>query len=246
MTIPGEPFEDSAFVAAELARPRHPNPSLPRSSAASLTLGFAHPLPLHSGSSRASPSSSVSSGPSAPRAGKPLSTELQHARPPSSPSPNRSRQPHHRQPLTQATSDVFLRFKSAAVLWQLRDLLGEEVFRQSLLAWRTSLTLNPSFARDPTAFEKSLEQTSTRDLAWFFHDWVYRDRGLPDLTIVQATPRPLPPSPARPAGYLVAVDVRNDGDAVADVPVTVRAVVTSRHVSACASPPHHRLHPHPL
>jgi len=55
------------------------------------------------------------------------------------------------------------------------------------------------------------------------NDWVYRDRGLPDLTIVNVTPRQLEAHNGLPDGWLVAIDVRNDGDAIADVPVTVRS-----------------------
>ena len=128
-----------------------------------------------------------------------------------------------RQPLTATGRDVFLRLKSASVLWQLRDILGDEAFRAGLIAFRRSLALNPNLANEPLAFEKSLERSSGKDLAWFFTDWVYEDRGLPDLTIVQVNPRPLPARAGRSGGYLVAIEVRNDGDAVAEVPVTVRA-----------------------
>lgn len=127
------------------------------------------------------------------------------------------------QPLTQAYSDAYLRLKSAFVFWQLRELLGDDLFNQSLTAFRHSLALNPVFDRDPAAFQKSLEKTGNRDLQWFFDDWVYNDKGLPDLTLVQANPRALPVRAGKSGGYIVAVEVRNDGDAVADVPVTVRA-----------------------
>ena len=127
------------------------------------------------------------------------------------------------QPLTEAWSDGMLHLKSAFVLWQLREILGEDAFRTTFLAYRKSIGLNPSLAADPAAFEHSIERTSGKDLAWFFKDWVYRDAGLPDLTIVQATPRPLPARPGKSAGFLIAVEVRNDGDAVADVAATVRS-----------------------
>jgi len=131
--------------------------------------------------------------------------------------------PNSPQPLTEAYSDAFLRLKAAFVFWQLRAILGDELFSQSLTAFRHSLALNPSFDRDPTSFQKSIEKTSKRDLGWFFEDWVYHDKGLPDLTIVQANPRALPFKAGKSGGYIVAVEVRNDGDVVADVPVTVRA-----------------------
>jgi hypothetical protein len=127
------------------------------------------------------------------------------------------------QPLTQAYSDAFLRLKSAFVFWQLREMLGDELFSKSLTAFRHSIALNPTFDLDPAAFQKSLEKTTNRDLGWFFDDWVYNDKGLPDLTLVQANPRALPVRAGKSGGYLVSVEVRNDGDAVAEVPVTVRA-----------------------
>ncbi len=123
--------------------------------------------------------------------------------------------------LTRASADVFLRLKSASVLWQIREILGEDDFRTALLSFRHSLAANPAYDRDETSFEKSLERSSSRDLSWFFNDWVYHDRGLPDLEILQVDPRPLPARPGKNAGYLVAVVVRNEGDAVAEVPVTV-------------------------
>ena len=67
-----------------------------------------------------------------------------------------------------------------------------------------------------------LEQTSHKDLKWFFDDWVYRDLGLPDLSIANVTPRELKTQAGR-GGWLVAVEVRNAGSAVAEVPVTVRS-----------------------
>jgi len=122
------------------------------------------------------------------------------------------------QPLISATSATYFRLKAAFVWWQLRDLAGESVLQQALTAYRK---LSPAAEADPHAFEKTLGAITHTDFAWFFSDWVYRDRGLPDLSIVQAIPRPLPARPGKDAGYIVAVDVRNDGDATADVPVTL-------------------------
>ncbi len=49
------------------------------------------------------------------------------------------------------------------------------------------------------------------------------DRGLPDLSIVSVAPRQLSETGKQGAGWLVAVEVRNDGGAGAEVPVTVRS-----------------------
>ena len=76
---------------------------------------------------------------------------------------------------------------------------------------------------NPEEFEKVLEQASGKDLRWFFDDWVYRDRGLPDLSIRHVSSRRTPDEGPKAGGWLIAVDVRNDGDAVAEVPVTVRS-----------------------
>jgi hypothetical protein len=122
------------------------------------------------------------------------------------------------QPLITATSDTYLRLKAAFVWWQLRDLVSEATLQQAIAAYRK---LSRTAEADPHAFETTLEAIAKTDLAWFFSDWVYRDRGLPDLSIVQATPRPLPSRGGKDAGYVVAVNIHNDGDAIADVPVTL-------------------------
>ncbi len=132
------------------------------------------------------------------------------------------------EPLPEASAEVYLRLKSASVLWQLRELLGDPVLQACLAGWRHSVSVNPKLEGEPKAFQRALETAAKQDLGWFFDDWVNRDRGLPDLTIVSATPRAVPAQAGKSAGYLVAVEVRNDGDAVAEVPVTVHGVTTSQ------------------
>src|ERR1019366_3607112 len=86
--------------------------------------------------------------------------------------------------LADATGDVFYRTKAAAVWWMLRGIVGDNTLKQSLQAYRN----NPKLDRDPTGFEHTLEQISHQDLRWFFDNWVYQDRGLPDLSIVNLPP----------------------------------------------------------
>jgi len=121
--------------------------------------------------------------------------------------------------LADATSDIFYRTKAAAVWWMLRSIVGDDALKQTLQAYR----LDPSLDRDPAGLQHTLEKLSHQDLRWFFNDWVYRDRGLPDLSIVNVTPSQLTSRAGLPAGWLVAVEVRNDGYAAAEVPVTVRS-----------------------
>ena len=122
-----------------------------------------------------------------------------------------------------ARDDVYLRLKSASVLWQLREIAGADALREALLIYGRTLRLTGDAALDAQGFQKALEKASGKDLQWFFDDWVYADKGLPDLTILQVSPRALPEKLGKSDGYLVAVEVRNEGDAAAEVPVTVRA-----------------------
>lgn len=122
------------------------------------------------------------------------------------------------QSLIQARNEVYYRTKAAAVLWMLRSLVGDDALKRALQAYR-----NDKQDADPKEFQRVLEQSSKRDLGWFFDDWVYQDKGLPDLSIASVTPRALDQIGDKGSGWLVAVEVRNDGGATADVPVTVRS-----------------------
>ncbi|MEO6910139.1 MAG: M1 family aminopeptidase, partial [Edaphobacter sp.] len=123
------------------------------------------------------------------------------------------------QSLIRASDEVYYRAKAAAVLWMLRSIVGNDALKQALQLYREVGNLD----QDPKEFQRVLEQSSHKDLNWFFNDWVYRDRGLPDLTIANVTPRQLPAQGLKAASWLVAIEVRNDGDAAAEVPVTIRS-----------------------
>ncbi|MEO6911919.1 MAG: M1 family aminopeptidase [Edaphobacter sp.] len=123
------------------------------------------------------------------------------------------------QSLIRASDEVYYRAKAAAVLWMLRSIVGNDALKQALQLYREDGNLD----QDPKEFQRVLEQSSHKDLNWFFNDWVYRDRGLPDLTIANVTPRQLPAQGLKAASWLVAIEVRNDGDAAAEVPVTIRS-----------------------
>jgi hypothetical protein len=122
------------------------------------------------------------------------------------------------QSLIEASDEVYYRTKAAAVLWMLRSIVGDDALKHALQNYREDKQDN-----DPKEFQRVLEKTAKRDLAWFFDDWVYRDRGLPDLSIASVTPRALEKIGDKGAGWLVAIEIKNDGDAAAEVPVTVRS-----------------------
>jgi Peptidase family M1 domain len=122
------------------------------------------------------------------------------------------------QSLIRASDEVYYRTKAAAVLWMLRSIVGDDALKQALKFYRED-----KLDGDPKEFQRVLERTGKQELGWFFDDWVYRDRGLPDLSIANVTPRAFDKIGNKGAGWLVAVEVKNDGDAVAEVPVTVRS-----------------------
>jgi hypothetical protein len=116
------------------------------------------------------------------------------------------------EPLIRAASQVYSRTKSAYVFWMLRSLMGDDALAKALTQYRAEDDKSPKY------FQQLCESASHQDLEWFFKDWVYRDMGLPSLSIAAVNSRAVPPS-----SYLVEVEVRNSGNAVAPVPVTVRA-----------------------
>ncbi|MGH9596840.1 MAG: M1 family aminopeptidase, partial [Edaphobacter sp.] len=128
------------------------------------------------------------------------------------------------QSLIAASDEIYYRTKAAAVLEMLRSIVGEDALKHALKLYRDDKDdKDDKHDADPKEFQRVLEQASRRDLNWFFDDWVYRDRGLPDLTIANITPRPLEQIGDKGSGYLVSIEVRNDGDAAAEVPVTLRS-----------------------
>ena len=134
-------------------------------------------------------------------------------------------------PATAATaiSPVYYRTKAAYVFWMLRDLAGDAALSDVLRAYSSKpiADADPVSAVTGNSLEKLLRKDGvSRDLSWFFADWVDTDEGLPDLTIKNVFPN------AEQGGtVLVAVNVANAGYASAEVPVTVRtrdSAVTER------------------
>jgi hypothetical protein len=62
-----------------------------------------------------------------------------------------------------------------------------------------------------------IQSQTQRDLEWFFDDWVYRDRGVPDFKVESAFSR----KTANDA-YVLTITIDNLGSAGAEVPLTVR------------------------
>ena len=117
--------------------------------------------------------------------------------------------------LLNSNDELYLRGKSSFVLWMLRDMLGDTAMQTALAKYRTGAD------KDPSYFQRLLQTSSKRDLEWFFDDWVYRDRGLPDFHVASAYVRPLL-SESTVRNYLLTVTLENRGHAGAEVPVFVQ------------------------
>jgi len=114
--------------------------------------------------------------------------------------------------LVNTTSEVFYRTKGMYVWWMLREIVGQRAVLDALQQY------DPEADKEPSYIQKLLEKNSHKDLEWFFDDWVYQDRGLPEFTISNGYARP-----SLQGIYLVSATVENQGGAAAEVPIVVHA-----------------------
>ena len=126
------------------------------------------------------------------------------------------------QPLVSCISPAYYRTKAAYVFWMLRELVSDATLSAALRAY------DPAKDTTPDYFETLVEQAGQRRaLRWFFADWVYADKGLPDLSIDSVYPN----AASVPGSYVIAVNLSNNGYAAVEAPVQVisgTASVTQR------------------
>jgi hypothetical protein len=115
------------------------------------------------------------------------------------------------QSLINTYDEQIYRSKAMFVWWMLRDMLGDAALKKALASYHAEDDTEPAY------MPRLIQAQTQKDLEWFFDDWVYRDRGLPDFKVAAASSRELLPD-----GYMVAVTVENMGGAGAEVPVTVK------------------------
>jgi hypothetical protein len=115
------------------------------------------------------------------------------------------------QSLITTTDEEYYRSKAMFVWWMLHDMVGDTAFKRAIAAYEPQRDTQPSYV------QKLFETESHRDLEWFFDDWVYRDRGLPDFRVASAYSRQM-----LHGTYMVTVTVENLGAAGAEIPVRVR------------------------
>jgi len=113
--------------------------------------------------------------------------------------------------LINTSNEEFYRSKAMYVWWMLRDMIGDAALKKALAAY------HPDQDKESSYVQHLIEAQTHRDLEWFFDDWVYRDRGLPDFRVESAYPRA-----TVNGGSIVTVTIENLGDAGAEVPVTLR------------------------
>jgi hypothetical protein len=110
--------------------------------------------------------------------------------------------------LVSTSIEELYRSKAMYVWWMLRDMIGDDALKKALAAYRPADDTMPSY------IQHLIEAQSKRDLGWFFDDWVYHDRSLPNFRIVAAYPWE-----ASADAHVVTVTLENLGNAGAEVPV---------------------------
>ena len=114
------------------------------------------------------------------------------------------------QPLVSTFDETYYRSKAAYIWWMLRDMIGDDGLKSAIRKYRPEDDNNPKYV------EQLIESASKRDLNWFFDDWVYHDRGLPDFRVQSVHPW------ATDKGVqFITVTLENLGNAGADVPFAV-------------------------
>jgi len=113
--------------------------------------------------------------------------------------------------LVNTSSEELYRSKAMYVWWMLRDMVGEQALKKAFAAYR------PEQDNEASYMPRLIQAQTQRDLEWFFDDWVYRDRGLPDFKVESAYSRK-----TLSAAYIVTITVDNLGAAGAEVPVTLK------------------------
>jgi len=113
--------------------------------------------------------------------------------------------------LANTTNEELYRSKAMYVWWMLRDMIGDADLKKALASYR------PEQDKDSSYMPRLIAAQAQRDLGWFFDDWVYHDRGLPDFKIESAFSRK-----ATANEFLLTITVNNLGGAAAEVPLVVK------------------------
>jgi hypothetical protein len=116
------------------------------------------------------------------------------------------------QPLAATFDETYYRSKAAYVWWMLRDIAGDDALKQAIGKYRAE----DDNDKNPKYVEQLVEAAAQRDLGWFFDDWVYQDRGLPDFHVQSAHPWK-----TEKGVQFITVTLENLGNTGAEVPFTI-------------------------
>ncbi|HWY06683.1 MAG TPA: hypothetical protein VNY24_07455 [Candidatus Acidoferrales bacterium] len=116
------------------------------------------------------------------------------------------------QPLAITFDETYYRSKAAYVWWMLRDMAGDDAIKEAIRKYRAE----DDNDKAPNYVEQLIEAAAKRDLGWFFDDWVYQDRGLPDFHV-----QSVHPWKTEKGVQFITVTLENLGNAGAEVPFTI-------------------------
>jgi hypothetical protein len=102
---------------------------------------------------------------------------------------------HDNRALINSTDEAYVQTKAMYVWWMLVDMLGDRLFGLTL-PYQSSSDTKPEY------LQQVIESVAKRDLQWFFDDWIYHDRGLPDFRVETAFARKTSSD-----NYLVTVEI---------------------------------------
>ncbi len=113
--------------------------------------------------------------------------------------------------LVNTTNEELYRSKAMCVWWMLRDMVGDVALKKAIAAYR------PEQDKEPSYMPRLIAAQTQRDLEWFFDDWVYRDRGLPDFKVESVFSRK-----TMTGSFMLTITLGNLGTAGAEVPLVVK------------------------
>jgi hypothetical protein len=116
------------------------------------------------------------------------------------------------QPLAITFDETYYRSKAAYVWWMLRDMAGDDALKEAIRKYRAE----DDNDKAPKYVEQLIESAAKKDLSWFFDDWVYQDRGLPDFHV-----QSVHPWKTEKGVQFITVTLENLGNAGAEVPFTI-------------------------
>jgi hypothetical protein len=119
------------------------------------------------------------------------------------------------QPLATTFDETYYRSKAAYVWWMLRDMIGDDALKRAIRSYRAADDTDPKYV------ERLIAASSTRDLGWFFDDWVYHDRGLPEFRVQSVHPWEGAKDNGQQAVNMITIIFENLGSAGGEVPFTV-------------------------